>query len=190
MSDSETKRSNGVRLLLIALPVWLVASGAAAIWYFLHLEKEQAIEEQQRFARAVSIPMLEDDLRKTVEVIGERHNGSEKAAANLTNTASMIDGLLGPSNTGYSVRRDRGPADWPLLSVSVTGKKPELPALWIVSSYDSRPGSQGVEGNATGLAALLARDRRIAVATCNTKMTNRPIRATHSSGPRSCSHFA
>jgi hypothetical protein len=105
---------------------------------------------------------LADDLRKIVTIIGERHGNSEQAAARLTRCALMIEGLLGPSNTGYTVRRERGPADWPLLHVTLKGKDSAAPALWVAASYDSRPGSPGVEANATGLAATLAAAQAVA----------------------------
>ena len=150
------KRSGWVAFLLVLLPLWLIGSGGGALWYYFHKEKKQALVEQERFAQAVSTPLLTDDLRKLIEVIGERNNSSESAAANLSRTAVMIEGLLGPSNTGYAVTLNRGPSDWPILQVNVAGKDPKAPALWIVSTYDSRAGSRGVEGNATGLAATLA----------------------------------
>ena len=53
--------------------------------------------------------MIADDLKKIVRLIGERNGSSEAAANNLTRTASMIEGLLGPGNTGYKVRRDPRP---------------------------------------------------------------------------------
>jgi hypothetical protein len=68
----------------------------------------------------------------------------------------MIEGLLGPSNTGYTVRRVRGPEEWPLLHIELAGGKSNAGALWVVASYDSRPGSPGAEANATGIAAVLA----------------------------------
>lgn len=151
-----TKRSGWVTLLLVLLPLWLIGSGGGALWFYFHREKQLAQVEQERFARAVSIPMLEDDLRKLVEVIGERNGSSETAGANLSRTASMIEGLLGPSNTGYAVKLHKGPADWPILQVTIGGKDPKAPAVWVVTSYDSRTGSRGSEANATGLASTLA----------------------------------
>lgn len=161
MSDSNP-RPRWVTLLLILLPVWLIGSGAAALWYYFHLEKKEAIVEQERFAQAVSITNLADDLRKIVEVIGERNTSSEMTAANLSRMTSMIDGLLGPSNTGYAVLRHKGPSQWPLLQVTLNGKNPKSPAVWIITTYDSRTGSRGAEANATGLAATLAASQALA----------------------------
>ena len=55
-----------------------------------------------------------------------------------------------------------GPADWPLIHVTLRGKNPDSPAVWVLTSYDSRPGSPGVEANATGLAATLAAAQALA----------------------------
>jgi hypothetical protein len=160
--ETSERRPRWVPLLLVLLPLWLVASGGGALWYYFHREKKEALVEQERFAQNVSTPLLADDLRKIVEVIGERNASSESAAANLSRTASMIEGLLGPTNTGYAVRRSRGPAEWPLLQVTLTGKDPQAPAVWVVTSYDSRAGSRGAEANATGLAATLAAAQSLA----------------------------
>lgn len=162
MTDAAPKRSKRVAVLLVVLPLWLVASGVVAVWFAFHRDQKQAEEEQQRFAQSVSVPMIADDLRKLVEIIGERNASSETAAKNLTRTASMIEGLLGPGNTGYAVRRERGPAEWPLIHVTLRGTNPDQPAIWAVTSYDSRPGSPGAEANATGIAATIAAAQTLA----------------------------
>ena len=153
------KRSRWVTLLLVLLPIWLIASGAGALWYYYYREKQEALVEQERFARAVSTPMLADDLRKISEVIGER-NLSEPA--NLSRVAAMIEGLLGPANTGYAVRKNRGPLEWPLFQITLNGLNPAAPAVWVVTTYDSPAGSRGAEANATGLAATIAAAQALA----------------------------
>lgn len=160
--ESPHRRSSRVTILLVLLPLWLLGSGAGALWYYFHREKKQALVEQERFAQGVSVPLMADDLRKIVEVIGARNASSETAAANLSRTASMIEGLLGPSNTGYVVHKTKGPADWPILQVSLAGKKPDAPPVWVITSYDSRAGSRGAEANATGLVATLAAAQALA----------------------------
>lgn len=162
MTEETEKRPRWLAILLVLLPLWLILSGAAGIWWFLHREKQEEIRGQQRFARMVSEKSIADDMRKIVGYIGERHTSSEAAATGLTRTAAMIEGLLGPANTGYTVRRTRGPANWPLIHVSLPSENDESSSLWIVASYDSRPGSPGVEANATGLAATLAAAQAIA----------------------------
>jgi hypothetical protein len=160
--ETPSQRPVWMTLLLVLLPLWLVGSGGGAMWYYFHREKKEALVEQERFAQNVSTPLLADDLRKIVEVIGERNASSESAAANLSRAASMIEGVLGPSNTGYTVRQIKGPAKWPLLQVTLTGRDPQAPAVWVLTSYDSRAGSRGAEANATGLAATLAAAQALA----------------------------
>ncbi|MCX8495550.1 MAG: M28 family peptidase [Akkermansiaceae bacterium] len=142
--------------------MWLISSGGLALWYYFHQEKQKALVEDQRFTQAVSTLLLEDDLRKIVNVIGERNPSSTTAAANLSRTASMIEGLLGPSNSGYIVQKTAGPKNWPILQVSLAGRNPQDPAVWVTTSYDSRPRSRGAEANATGLAATLAAAQALA----------------------------
>src|SRR6478609_2378395 len=161
-SMGNPKRSLTVTLMLVLLPLWLVGSGGGALWYYFHKQKKQALVEQERFAQAVSVPLIADDLRKIVEVIGERNTSSPTAAANLSRTASMIEGLLGPGNTGYTVKKTQGPLEWPIVQVTVAGKAPEAPAVWVLTTYDSRAGSRGAEVNATGLAATLAAAQALA----------------------------
>ena len=156
------KRPIWVTLSLVLLPLWLLGSGAAALWYYFHLEKKQALVEQQRFIQAVSAPLMADDLKKIVEIIGERNGSSAAAGASLSRTAAMIEGLLGPSNTGYAVKKSTGPATWPILQVVLAGQDPTAAVVWVVTSYDSRVGSRGAEGNATGLAATLAAAQALA----------------------------
>jgi hypothetical protein len=42
------------------------------------------------------------------------------------------------------------------------GKDPDKSAVWIISTYDSRAGSNGIEANATGLVASIAAARALA----------------------------
>jgi hypothetical protein len=162
MSESERRRPRWITVLLVLLPLWLFGSGAAALWYYFYLERKDALVEQERFGRAVSAKELADDLRKIVEIIGERNTSTEAAAEGLSRTASMIEGLLGPTNTGYTVRRHTGPSRWPILQVTLTGKVPQAPAIWVLTSYDSPAGSRGAEANASGLAATLAAAQALA----------------------------
>jgi hypothetical protein len=109
--------------------------------------------EPERTERLDSYPVAADYLHKITEDIGERNGVSENASKNLNRTVSMIENLMNPFST---VRRIAGPSDWPLIQATIAGKKPKFPAVWVLSSYDSRPGSVGVEANATGMAATLA----------------------------------
>jgi hypothetical protein len=126
MNDSNNNAARGfpwMRFLLVLLPLWLVASGAFAIWKYFENEKKEALEIGERFARAISSKLLEDDLRKIVELIGERNASSAEAAASLSRMASMIEGQLGPSNAGYEIQKEAGPSEWPLLYATLPALK-------------------------------------------------------------------
>ena len=155
------RRPRWATVLLVVLPLWLVLSASVGIWLLFRHEKKEAEVQQARFSQAVSNPLLADDLKKIVTVIGERNASSETASANLTRMASMIEGVLGPSNTGYEVKKQRGPADWPILHISIRGKSTES-HIWVVTSYDRPPGSKGAEANASGLAATIAAAQALA----------------------------
>lgn len=146
-------------ILLVILPVWLIASGIFALVKYFEKEKEAASETRKLFARSVSTEQMADDLRKFVNVIGERNTTHPKS---LKATASMIEGLLGPSNTGYEVKSIQGPGDFPLLMVTIPAKEASAPPVWLLTSYDSPVGSRGAEKNATGLTALLATAQALA----------------------------
>lgn len=154
-----TDESEGPRIvsvLLVIVPLWLLLSGAGAVWYFRGSEDRKEQENQQFYARSVSPSAIQDDVKKFVEIIGERNVASPVAAKNLTRAAAMIEGTLGPSNTGFTVMKELGPLEWPLLYAKILGTHPEKPSVWVICSYDSREKGRGVEANATGLAAVLA----------------------------------
>jgi hypothetical protein len=148
--------------LLVIVPLWLIASAGYAVWRYHDQQKKAALIDGQRFAKSVSMNFLADDLRKFAEIIGERNGSSETARRGLKSASTMIEGTLGPSNTGYEVRRTPGPSDWPLLQVGIHGKNPTQPAVWVIASYDSRPGSPGIEANGTGVCATLAAAQALA----------------------------
>jgi hypothetical protein len=160
--NSPTVAQKRMAWLLWGVPLWLAVSAGIGLWYYYHREKMHAQEEQERFAQSVSVESIADDLHKIVEVIGERNSSSEKASANLSRTASMVEGLLGPSNMGYVVNKIPGPGRWPILHVSVKGKDNRAAPVWIISSYDSPQGSAGAQRNATGLVATLAAAQAVA----------------------------
>jgi len=144
------------RLLLVGLPVWLFVSAIGALWYYFHLEKIEAETRRAAFAREISVASLADDLRKFTTLIGERHTGDGEPSVNLLRAASMIEGVLGPSNTGLDIRRVRGPGDWPLLETSIPAARPGAKSVWIITAYDGPPGGVGGQFNASGLSAVIA----------------------------------
>lgn len=153
------KKFRLVPWLLVLLPAWLIASAVfALVKYFKDEEKTEA-EAEKRFARAVSTPLIADDLRKIVTVIGERNTTKP---ANLASASSMVAGLLGPSNTGYEVKSIDGPSGFQILQTTIPGTGENAAPIWVLTSYDSPIGSRGAEKNATGLAATMAAAQALA----------------------------
>ncbi len=159
---SETRPRRWLTVLLVVLPLWLVVSGGVALYLNFRSQKAGKLEIHAAYARAVSADGIRDDLRKILEIIGERHGGSEQAARNLTRFAAMVEGTLGPSNTGLEVRKLEGPSDWPILAASIPGTSGKAAPVWVLATLDSRPGSRGAEANATGVATVLAAAQALA----------------------------
>lgn len=157
--ETESKKPRIMSWLLVILPAWFIVSAAFALVKYFRNEKIAAVEEAQRFTQSVSSESIADDLNKLVNVIGERNTGKpDKLAA----TASMIRGVLGPSNTGYEVKTIYESGVFPILHVTIPSLKADAAPLWVITSYDSPPGSRGAERNATGLAATLAATQALA----------------------------
>jgi hypothetical protein len=157
--NEQMKKFRLVPWLLVILPVWVIVSAGFGLFKYFSDEKSAALEEAQRFAQSVSAESLADDLKKIVNVIGERHAGKPDK---LSATSSMIRGVLGPSNTGYEVKAVNGPGSFPILHIAIPSEKADSAPLWLLTSYDSPPGSRGAERNATGLAATLAAAQALA----------------------------
>lgn len=160
--DEAAKKSRIIPWLLLILPLWLIVSGGLAMVKYFKDQKTEAAKEAQRFASSVSSESIADDLRKIVELIGERNTGSPEKLSAVT---SMIAGTLGPSNTGYEVKSIEGPAGFPILSIGVASKSMDAAPIWILTSYDSPAGSRGGEKNASGLAATIAAAQALADST-------------------------
>jgi hypothetical protein len=155
----QSKSSRLVPWLLVILPVWLIASGIFAMVKYFHKEESDQIEAVNRLSKEISIPSLTDDLEKIITRVGERNTSKPEQ---LNAIASMIKGTLGPSNTGYSVTEIDGPANFPLLLVTISAGKTAGAPVWILTSYDSPAGSRGAESNASGLVATLAAAQSLA----------------------------
>ena len=155
-------RPKWLTLTLVLLPLWLIVSAGFAVHRRVTSEAGENQRPRNQFSRSISSKEIGDDLRKLTAWIGERHPSGDGPAKNLTRTAAWIEGLLGPTNTGYVIVKKQGPSQWPILMAELPAKNPKKPALWVVSTYDSRAGSKGIEANATGIVATIAAARAIA----------------------------
>jgi len=172
MEEHAPKRKKWVVAALLILPVWLLASGGVGIWLHFKHQAEEDKKEVARYATMVSQESLADDLRKLTQTIGERNTRAADGNG-LTRAAAWLEGTLGPSNTGYALKRARGPADerWPLLRATLRGSDPKAKPLWVVAAYDSPVGSPGIESGGTAVVA--------AVAAAQAMAGEKPRRAVH-----------
>jgi len=161
----ERPRKRWVMLLLVLVPTWLVVSAGVGIWWQIRKADEREAAEQARYPRNVNSKELMEDVRKIAFVVGERGTGGVKARRGLDRVAALIEGGLGPSNTGFRIRRSPGPQvgdrGWPLIEVSRAGRNGKAAAVWVVCGYDAEPGQRGIERNASGVAAAMAAAREL-----------------------------
>ncbi|MGA0845828.1 MAG: hypothetical protein ACO3RV_04740, partial [Luteolibacter sp.] len=54
MNDQPEKKARWVAVLLVVLPLWLLLSGIAGVWYFVHRDAKEEARVQQWFSRVVS----------------------------------------------------------------------------------------------------------------------------------------
>jgi len=156
MSEEQTKRPRWVVLMLTLMPLWLLLSAGGAVWWSLRDDKEKEEERNQRFVQDMSVERIADDMRKLVEVIGPRDPDHPE---NLMRAAAMIDGTLGPSNTGYQIQRIPGPAEAPIIRASLEQSRNEGRSIWVVASYDTTSGGpefSSIRSDSSSVAAIMA----------------------------------
>jgi hypothetical protein len=157
------------------VPLGLVITSGLGLW--LHFKGKAVAEqvEQARFTTTINADLLHDDMSKMLSFVGERHVSSPAGIQGLNRAAAMIGGSLGPANAGYKVESIAGPQvgenRWPILIATLRGKDESAGPLWIVAPYDSRPGSPGAEGNASGVVSVMAAAHALA--------NSSPKRAVH-----------
>jgi len=155
-TEPSPQRPAWVGIALALLPLWLIASAGVAIYLSITRESNETAETQQRFMQEMSVERIADDLHKLTGVIGERNLSSESSRQNLSRAASMIEGILGPQNTGYAIDRIAGPAQWPILRAKLPGSSQNAPALWVVTTYDTPINPAPTSSASSGIAATIA----------------------------------
>lgn len=163
MEDKNLKRRRWVVILLCTIPLWLLVSGGLGIWGYFRAQKEERKKEAARFATVVSAPSMADDFQKLAVVIGAR-NSTVDGGKGLTRAASWIEGILGPSNTGYAVQKFNGPetGGHPILRIDLQGSEEKAPPLWIVSAYDSPTDERGIADASSAVVAMVAAAQALA----------------------------
>lgn len=158
MSETESKRPRWAVLTLSLMPLWLGLSAGGAVWWSLRSDKQAEEERDQRFAMEMSVERIADDLRKLEEVIGPR---GIDYVENLNRAASMLEGILGPSNTGYRIQKIPSPLGAPILVAELKGSSDHDQSLWVIAPYDSPPGKSDASAPAAlvAVAQAMARDQ-------------------------------
>lgn len=157
--SGQTRRFSWVKFLIVAVPAWLLLSGAVAVWLHFRAEKNQLAKVEHAYQKSVSADSIADDFAKIVDVIGPRHQGTVAATDGLKRMASMIEGALGASNMGYEVQKfpgvDGAVDAPPLLAVDVMRRK-TAGEIWVLCAYDSPPDMARGADSAAAAAVTLA----------------------------------
>lgn len=156
MADTTPKRARWVTIALSLIPLWLFASAAVAIWMHIRSDEKKELEELQRFAQEMSIERIADDMDKLDQIIGQRHTDTEQAIANLARAASMVEGILGPSNTGYRVTKIPGPKGLPIITAKLSSTPDASACFWVVAAYDTDPEDPATANASSALASVVA----------------------------------
>jgi len=149
----ESKKIN-VGAILSSMAGLLIVSICIA----LYLGANEEIEESIPAEGEVTIAEMEDYLHKLTYLVGPRNLKTEPGRKAIRSAAAMIDGTLGPSNTGYEITQKMDPAEgllWRTLWVSA-GNKESKEVVVIAIPY----GNEGHEvAFALGLGEFLTKHR-------------------------------
>lgn len=151
--ETPTNRSRWLVVCLSLIPLWLALSAGVAVWWALRSDDKEEEERNQRFAMEMSVERIAEDMRKLVEVIGPRDAEHPEA---LMRAAAMIDGTLGPSNTGYQIQRIPGPGEAPIIRANLTGKNKSAAPYWVIASYDASTDDEFLSSQSSSVTALIA----------------------------------
>lgn len=159
---NDRRRVPWIAILVTGLPLGLFIGGGIAVWMHLQRDDRPGAGQEQIFGQTIDEKRIAEDLGKVLDVIGERNFSSDSARSGLETIHAMVEGSLGPANTGLNVLAHTSGGPLPLLEVVLPGKSPTAAPLWVMSSLDSPPGSPGAESNASGLVATMAALRELA----------------------------
>jgi hypothetical protein len=163
MEEVKSKRRPWVVYLLCLIPVWLLVSGGLGLWGYFQAQKVEEKKEAARFASVVSAGSIADDFHKLAVVIGAR-NSTVDEGKGLSRAASWIEGILGPSNTGYAVGKTivPGTGGWPILRVDLRGSDEKAAPLWIVTNYESPSDEKGIAEASSAVVSMIAAAQALA----------------------------
>jgi hypothetical protein len=157
-TDSRTSWS-WTKLLIVAVPVWLLVSGGVGLFLHFHYQEKERQEQQHAYRKDINAKSLADDFSKISSWVGARHHQSAEARAGLLRMASMIEGALGVNNIGYEVSKMAGQTQddfaAPLLLADVLRRKTKE-EIWVIVPYDSPASLPRGQASASAVAVSFA----------------------------------
>src|SRR5690606_24434219 len=121
---NERRRVPWIAILVTGLPLGLFIGGGIAGWMHLQRDDRPGAGQEQIFGQTIDEKRIEEDLGKVLDVIGERNFSSDSARSGLETIHAMVEGSLGPANTGLNVLAHTSGGPLPLLEVVLPGKSP------------------------------------------------------------------
>jgi hypothetical protein len=147
------------KILIVAVPVWLLVSGGVGLYLHFHYQEKERQEQQHAYRKDINAKSLADDFSKISSWVGARHHQTAEARSGLLRMASMIEGSLGVNNIGYEVSKIAGKAHGdftaPLLLADVLRRKTKE-ELWLIVPYDSPAELTRGQASASAVAVSFA----------------------------------
>lgn len=159
MTTAASRSLPWAKILIVAVPVWLLVSGGVGLYLHFHYQEKERQEQQHAYRKDINAKSLADDFLKISSLIGARHHQTPEARAGLLRMASMIEGSLGVNNIGYEVTKIAGKAHGdltaPLLLADVLRRKTKE-ELWLIVPYDSPAELPRGQASASAVAVSFA----------------------------------
>lgn len=147
------------KILIVAVPVWLLLSGGVGLYLHFHYQEKERQEQQHAYRKDINAKSLADDFSKISSWVGARHHQTAEARQGLQRMASMIEGALGVNNIGYEVSKMAGKAHGdftaPLLLADVLRRKTKE-EIWLIVPYDSPASLSRGQASASAVAVSFA----------------------------------
>lgn len=147
------------KILIVAVPVWLLVSGGVGLVLHFHYQEKERQEQKHAYRKDINAKSLADDFSKISSWVGARHHQTAEARSGLLRMASMIEGALGVNNIGYEVTKMAGKAQGdftaPLLLADVLRRKTKE-EIWLIVPYDSPASLPRGQASASAVAVSFA----------------------------------
>ncbi len=125
-------RMSAIKVAIAVIPALLILSICIALYLGANADQE----ESEPIVGEVSLAEMEDYLKKTQSMIGERDLGTEAGQKALRQVAAMSLGTFGPENLGYEVFKSQSDSAagllWPTLWIKAGERESERPFVLAV----------------------------------------------------------